>query len=216
MCALKPLTPSKRNFLRVNAQMCNLTWQKTTSSCKPLVVSLRTDFSVDKKHFVMTTYRRLINVGLFLAQVVPTIYLIYYMIANSGSPDIEIIINFVFIFALTITLFKNKNVFTLLVGLTLVIGNFTGLTAFETLSKYDFFLNIGSFPIPLYWGQPFYSILLLIYLIFNKGFYIGIATKEYWADFLTRTMDLEVAYAIINADTKNNEDKNSSEHMSER
>lgn len=163
----------------------------------------------------MTKYRHLINIGLFLAQVLPTIYLIYYIINNSGTPGIRNILGFVFLIGLTITLFKNKNVFTLLLGVTLLVGNFTGITVFETLTKYDFFLNIGSLPIPLYWGAPFYSLLLLIYFVFNKGFYTGIATKEYWTDFLTRTKDLEVVYTVINADTKNNDDKNSSGHVRE-
>jgi hypothetical protein len=117
------------------------------------------------------------------------------------------VLGFIFLIGLTTALFKNKNVFTLILGLTLLVGNFTGITAFETLTKYDFFLNIGSLPIPLYWGAPFYSVLLLIYIIFNKGFYTGIATKKYWSDFLTRTKDLEVVYTVINGDAKNNEDK---------
>ena len=148
----------------------------------------------------MTKYRHLINIGLFLAQVVPTIYFIYYIIVNSGTHGLRSVLGFVFLIGLTITLFKNKNVFTLLLGLTLLVGNFTGITVFETLTKYDFFLNIGYLPIPLYWGAPFYSVLLLIYIVFNKGFYTGIATKEYWADFLTRT---------------NNENKNSSGQVDE-
>ena len=163
----------------------------------------------------MTKYRHLINIGLFIAQVVPTIYLIYSIIVYSGTPGIRNVLGFIFLIGLTIALFKNKNVFTLILGLTLLVGNFTGITVFETLTKYDFFLNIGSLPIPLYWGAPFYSILLLIYIIFNKGFYTGIATKEYWSDFLTRTKDLEVVYTVINADTKNNNDQNSGGHGSE-
>jgi hypothetical protein len=132
-----------------------------------------------------------------------------------GTPGIRSILGFVFLIGLTIALFKNKNVFTLLLGLTLLVGNFTGITVFETLTKYDFFLNIGSLPIPLYWGAPFYSVLLLIYIIFNKGFYTGIATKEYWTDFLTRAIDLDAVYTVINVDTKNNEDKNSGGRVSE-
>jgi hypothetical protein len=163
----------------------------------------------------MTKYRHLINIGLFIAQIVPTIYLIYSIIVYSGTPGIRNVLGFIFLIGLTIALFKNKNVFTLILGLTLFVGNFTGITVFETLTKYDFFLNIGSLPIPLYWGAPFYSVLLLIYIIFNKGFYTGIATKEYWGDFLTRTKDLEVVYTVINTDTKNNNDQNSGGHGSE-
>ena len=38
ICARQPITASKRNFLRVNAQMHNLVKQKTTSACKTLAV----------------------------------------------------------------------------------------------------------------------------------------------------------------------------------
>ncbi len=137
----------------------------------------------------MTKYRHLINIGLFLTQVFPTIYLVYSIIVYSGTPGIRSVLSSIFLIGLTIALFKSKNVFTLLLGLTLLVGNFTGITVFEALTTREFYINFGSLHIPLYWGQPFYSILLFIYIIFNKGFYIGIATKEYWVDFLTRTKD---------------------------
>jgi hypothetical protein len=59
----------------------------------------------------MTKYRYLINLGLFIAQVVPTLYLIYYIVTTFGKPDIEVMINFIFISVLGVMLFKNKNFF---------------------------------------------------------------------------------------------------------
>jgi hypothetical protein len=102
---------------------------------------------------------------------------------------------------LTFALFKNKNVFTLLLGLTLLIGNFCGLSAFHSVTTSTFSFRMGSLKIPLYWGQQFYSMLLVLYLIFNKEFFTGILTKEYWTDFTTRTSDLEPVVEIIKAET---------------
>jgi hypothetical protein len=115
-----------------------------------------------------------------------------------SSQDFQITTNWVAMIALGICLYYNKNVFTLLLGIVLITGNFTGLTAFGTVTHNSLFFNIGSLPIPLYWGSPIYSLLLIIYLVCNKGFFIGIATKEYWTDFLTRTKDLEPVFTTVN------------------
>ena len=45
VCGTQPITAPTSNFLRVNAQMRNLTKQKTVSSCKPLGVIY------DKTHY---------------------------------------------------------------------------------------------------------------------------------------------------------------------
>ena len=153
----------------------------------------------------MTKYRHIINIGLLLTLIGFTIRLIIYIITNSGTPGLRNIISFVFVSALTFMLFKNKNIFTLLLGATLLIGNFTGLTVFESVTTSKFVINLGSIPIPLYWGQRFYSLLLFIYIVVNKNFFVGITTKEYWADFITRTQDLEPVFTVVNSDNKTSE-----------
>ena len=148
----------------------------------------------------MTRYRHYINIAIYIAQVIPTILLLFVILTlGLEIPNIEYIINIIFIMALFIYLFKNKNVFTLLIGITLVIGNFSGLSAFGPTTLNSLHFNIGSVHIPLYCGVPIYSLLLLIYLICNRGFFIGVLTKEYWTDFLTRTHDLEAIYTVVNA-----------------
>lgn len=47
-CKRQPLTPSKSNFLRVNAQMCNLDKQKTTSARKTLAVIQKHDTKLEQ------------------------------------------------------------------------------------------------------------------------------------------------------------------------
>ena len=108
-----------------------------------------------------------------------------------------------------ITLFINQNLFNLMVGVTLVTGNFGGLSCFHEITTSFVGFHIGPLPIPLYYGQPLYSVLLLIYLIFNKEFYIGVVTKEYWNGFLHRTKDLEQVFTIVNADTHKVENEKS-------
>jgi hypothetical protein len=94
----------------------------------------------------------------------------------------------------------NRNLLTLVLGLNLLVGNFAGLSSLHSITTQGAFFNIGSLSIPLYWGQPFYSVLLIIYLIFNISFYIGIATKEYWDNFLTRNNDLEIVLVQVPPD----------------
>ena len=96
-----------------------------------------------------------------------------------------------------------------MVGVTLVTGNFGGLSCFHEITTSFVGFHIGPLPIPLYYGQPLYSVLLLIYLIFNKEFYIGVVTKEYWNGFLHRTKDLEQVFTIVNADTHKVENEKS-------
>lgn len=153
----------------------------------------------------MKKYRSIINISLFLLQIVLSFYLLSRIIVLSGAPGPRHIVNFTAMVLLSVSYFKNKNVFTLLLGLVLLAGNFAGLSAFEIITTYDFFIYLGSLPIPLYWGAPFYSLLLFIYLAANKGFYIGIVTKAYWTGFLTRTEDLEAVYTTVNAEADTSE-----------
>lgn len=125
---------------------------------------------------------------------------------TSGLLKIQHYIAILFIFGTFITLFINHNIFTLALGLTLLIGNFGGLSILQEITTTYLCFNIGSLPIPLYYGQFEFSILLLIYIVFDKEFYIGIATKEYWTNFLTRTKDLEMVFTVIKVD--NNEVEN--------
>jgi hypothetical protein len=100
------------------------------------------------------------------------------------------------------TLFNNKNIFTLALGLTLAIGNFGGLSPLIDIWTWYSTFNIGSLHIPVYYGQPVYSVMFFVYLVFNKEFYIGVVTKEYWQGFLTRKKDLELVFTTITVDTQ--------------
>jgi len=119
---------------------------------------------------------------------------------TSGILKIQHYIAILFIFGTFVTLFLNRNIFTLSLGLTLIIGNFGGLSILPEITTTYLIFNIGSLPLPLYYGQFEFSILLLIYIVFDKEFYIGIATKEYWKNFLTRTKDLEMEFTVVNGD----------------
>jgi hypothetical protein len=50
MCGWQPITAPTSNFLHVNAQMCNLTKQKTASSCKTLCV-IYEDIEINNSDF---------------------------------------------------------------------------------------------------------------------------------------------------------------------
>lgn len=151
----------------------------------------------------MTKNRYYINLALYFIQIMATLFTLFIMVTlGFRVQDFQIITNWIAMIALGICLFYNKNLFTLISGIVLITGNFTGLTAFGTVTHNSLFFNIGSLHIPLYWGSPMYSFLLIIYLLCNKGFFIGIATKEYWTDFLTRTNDLEPIFTIVNMKEK--------------
>lgn len=148
----------------------------------------------------MKAHRHTINLVLYLVQLVLSFYLLAQLLSKGLTPVPRHVVNFAGMLALAGVYFYNRQVFTLLLGLVLLAGNFTGLSAFETISWQSLFFNIGSFSIPLYWGAPFYSLLLAIYLAANKGFYIGFGTAAYWKDFRTRTEDLVMTYTVANAD----------------
>ncbi len=145
----------------------------------------------------MKRYRYPVNMALFLSFFIPALYLIYSFFLHTAAPEVRSILGFFSLLCLSFALFKNKNTFTLLLGLSLLAGNFNGITVFENFPAYHFFIHIGSVSIPLYWGVPFFSLLLFIYILFNKGFYTGIVSKNYWTNFLSRTSDIETVYTLV-------------------
>lgn len=160
----------------------------------------------------MKKYRHIINILILTVLIILAFYLLFIDVFWTGSfLELRHYISFLFTIVTIVALFKNINFFTLLVGVTLLIGNFGGLSSLLDIRTWYSTFNIGSLHIPVYYGQPFYSLLLLIYLIFNKGFFIGIVTKEYWQNFSTRTDDLELVFTTIKADNQVEENKNSND-----
>ena len=131
-----------------------------------------------------------------------TVMLIYTVTTTENAFEVRHYLGIAFTTITLATLFYNKNVFSLALFATLVIGNFCGLSSIHTITTQGFYFNISTIHIPIYWGQPVYSLLLAIYLVFNSGLFTGIVTKEYWKDFLTRTNDLEPILTIVNVDQK--------------
>lgn len=136
--------------------------------------------------------RTYFNILLLAFLIILSIRLIIFSAFYSTPFTFRSVLGISFTIALVIMFFKNKNVFTLLLAITLIIGNFAGLTLLDYMQTYSAGIRIKSIFIPIYWGQPFFSILLFVYLVFNLGFFRGIASKEYWNGFLTRKEDLEL------------------------
>lgn len=157
----------------------------------------------------MKKHRHTINVLLtvLLNFMMAGLFIDMWWFTTDNMLQIQHFVCILLTFGALVTLFINQNLFTLILGVTLVVGNFGGLSCFHSISTVFFGFHIGSIPIPLYYGQPEYSFLLFIYLVFNKDFYTGIATKEYWRNFFTRTQDLEAVLTVINIDNKQNDNE---------
>lgn len=154
----------------------------------------------------MKKYRHIINVLLLTVLIILAFYLLFIDVWwTGGFLEIRHYISLLFTLGTIVVLFKNINLFTLLLGLMLLIGNFGLLSSIIEIRTCYTTFNIGSLHIPIYYGQPTYSVMLVVYLIFNKGFFIGIATKEYWQGFLTRTDDLEMVLTTVTEDSQKEE-----------
>jgi hypothetical protein len=145
----------------------------------------------------MKKYRYIVNIIILVTIILTACYSVYSSLTSPFVLSLRFYIGVLFIIATVVTFAKNKNVFTLFLFLHLLIGNFCGLTCLLYVFTGSSFLNLGSLSLPLYWGQPFYSILLVIYIVFNSGIFIGIASKKYWDDFLTRNDDLELVLRTV-------------------
>ncbi len=144
-------------------------------------------------------YRRFTNIGLIATLTIMTVVLFVTVLTTDALLTLRHYIGIGFTVVTLATLFTSRNTFTLLLGLTLIIGNFCGLSSLHTITTSSFKFN----KIPLYWGQPEYTLMLIIYLLFNRGFFIGISTKEYWQEFTTRANDLEqIIKPDLNADVQ--------------
>ena len=154
----------------------------------------------------MKKYRHIINIGLILILATLSVQLLITILTTSAAMNIQHYNSLVLTTATLILLFLNKNIFTLLLGVTLIIGNCAGLSAFHKITTFSTGPNVGSLHIPIYWGQPAYSIMLFVYLIFNKEFFIGILSKKYWIGFTKRTTDFEREVVVIKLGQQPKED----------
>jgi hypothetical protein len=157
----------------------------------------------------MKKHRHTINVLLviFLHILTGGLFIDFWWFSTDANMQVQHYLCVLLPLATLIMLFINHNLFNLMLGITLVIGNFGGLSCFHEISTSYVGFHIGPLPIPLYYGQPLYSVLLLIYMLFNKEFYIGLVTKAYWQGFIHRTKDLEQFTANVNADSQPTENE---------
>ncbi|MGZ4047980.1 MAG: hypothetical protein ACXVNN_01385 [Bacteroidia bacterium] len=145
----------------------------------------------------MKKIRFVINILITIFLVVMIVHTFYDIYVSSYVLTIRHYIGFFFTLSTLLYLFFNRNIFTLSLGVNLLVGNFSGLTVLTNLTTTYAAFGIAGFPIPLYWGQPFYSVLLFIYLLFNAKFYRGILSANYWENFLNRTEDSEVVPVVL-------------------
>jgi hypothetical protein len=145
----------------------------------------------------MKKLRFLVNILIVLFLLIITVYTFYNVYTLSSTLSIRHYIGFFFTIATFLYVFVNRNIFTLLLGINLLIGNFCGLTVLANFYTSTFGMNIWKMYIPFYWGNEVYSVLLIIYILFNARFYVGILSRNYWFDFLTRTEDLKRNVIVI-------------------
>lgn len=145
----------------------------------------------------MKKIRFAVNILIVLFLLVITVCTFYNVYNLSFVLSIRHYIGFFFTIVTFLYIFFNKNIFTLLLGINLLIGNFCGLTVFRAFYITTFGVTIGKMYIPLYWGIQVYTLLLIIYILFNARFYVGILSRNYWSDFHTRTEDLKRNVIVI-------------------
>ena len=138
-----------------------------------------------------------VNVLIILFLLITTVCTFYNVHNSSNVLSIRHYIGFFFTIVTLLYVFFNRNIFTLLLGVNLLIGNFCGLTVLMNFYKTSAGITIGKAYIPLYWGNEFYTALFIIYLLFNAKFYIGILSPNYWSGFLARTEDLKRNIVVI-------------------
>jgi hypothetical protein len=134
----------------------------------------------------------IINLGLLATLVVSTAYLLFMVTTTDDALEIRHYIGIVATCVSAISFLFNKNLFKYCLGLTLVIGNFCGLSTFPTILTSALWFHPGSIQVPLYWGQPQYSAMLFIYLIVNREFYTGRFAKENLKNLLVEPDDEKV------------------------
>ena len=139
----------------------------------------------------MNKARHLVNIGILAALLIATGILIFNAGTTGSTLEFRHYIGIVGTVWTLAAFFFSRNLFTLILGLVLLIGNFGGLSSFYPITNGALWFKPGSSRIALYWGQPEYTLLLLIYLAFNIGFYREVGTKKYWTNFSTRGDQLQ-------------------------
>src|ERR1043165_4111231 len=134
----------------------------------------------------MKRFRHPVNLALLFIQLAALCYFFYSCYADDVVPSLKSYTGMGLLMTLLFCLYLYRNLFTLGMALNLLLGNFVLISALPEISTRGFYFNIGSLSIPVYWGQPFYSALLVVYIAFNKEFFIGILNRDYWATFFQR------------------------------
>ena len=97
--------------------------------------------------------------------------------------------HFIGLFFLTFTVVGfiwRHQIGVIILGLTLIIG-LIGLLSFDpSITTTTFGLGDSDSGITIFRGQPIYILWLTLYFVLSGRHFVGIATKKYWEDLLTK------------------------------
>jgi hypothetical protein len=124
----------------------------------------------------------------FLILIIYTIILIWTVATTNIVFSYEHYIGLTLL-VLTATFFiKRHKLGVLLLGLTLLLGLFKVLSYSAIIISSSYGASINGYSSPEIKIQAFFPLWLLIHFIVSGRHYIGIATKKYWQDLISKSI----------------------------
>ena len=124
---------------------------------------------------------------LYLTLACQTVFLVYTLLTSDYLFTFLNTLGIIAVFLLGILLLINFNLARVLMGFVLLIGLFGGIVLTPRTQIVFLSFNVGSFKIPIFYGQPIFLIWLIFHVLASYKIYAGFLTKEYWQILLHKS-----------------------------
>ena len=134
---------------------------------------------------IIEKYIKIYYLLLYLTILSQSIFLIYTISTTESIFITRHYLGLVSVFTLGLLFIYNFNLGRVITGFILLIGLWGGLVLTPEVETIFLSFNIGSLPIPIFYGQPMFFLWLLLHLVASYKIYFGISTKEYWQKLMS-------------------------------
>jgi hypothetical protein len=124
----------------------------------------------------------------FLILIIYTIILIWTVATTNIVFSYEHYIGLTLLVLTAIFLITRHKLGVLLLGLTLILGLFKVLSYSAIIISSSYGASINGYSSPEIKIQAFFPLWVLIHFIVSGRHYIGIATKKYWQDLISKSI----------------------------
>lgn len=125
-------------------------------------------------------FMKLFYILFYSLMIIQIIYMIYEIQTSLYTYTLRHYFGIILFALFGIILVCNFKLFRVLITLLLIIGLFGGIAITPEIDVVKFTFNLGSLPIPIFYGQPIFVPFLIMHLFLSYKIFWGVGTKEYW------------------------------------